>query len=104
MGLPCWLCGRPIRYDLPSRHPLSFEYDHYYPASRWREFGYGTQWECIHDPDNGRASHRICNEMRQNLMPGEGGWPFGGGASGAKTAPGSTPAPPSKRSRASDDG
>ena len=95
MGLPCWLCGKPIRYDLPAQHPMAFEYDHYYPASRWREFGYASQRECIHDPNNGRASHRICNERRQNSMPWEARWPFGKGSA----AP-SPPAPPSKRSRA----
>ena len=98
MGLPCWLCGRPIRYDLPSGHPLGYEYDHYYPASRWREFGYGSQAECIHDPSNGRPSHRICNEIRQNSMPGEPRWPFGG--NGKAAVPPMRPAPPSKRSRA----
>lgn len=95
MGLPCWICGRPIRYDLPSGHPLSFEYDHYYPASRWREFGYGSMGECVHDPANGRPSHRWCNEKRQNSMPWEDSWPFRGGKSDVRK-----PAPPSKRSRA----
>lgn len=98
LGLPCWLCGRPINYDLPSRHPMGYEYDHYYPASRWAEFGYPSQYACIHDPANGRPSHRVCNEIRQNKMPWEGGWPFGGKGSAA-AAP-QRPAPPAKRSRA----
>ena len=74
LGLPCWICGKPIRYDLGVPHPLSFEYDHYHPASRWREFGYPSQRACIHDPANGRSAHRICNERRQNSMPWEKRW------------------------------
>lgn len=89
LGLPCWICGAPIRYDLKVGDPLSFEYDHYYPASRWREFGYQSQKACVHDPANGRSSHRICNERRQNAMPWESRW---------KQA--RKPAPPSKPSRA----
>ena len=93
MGLPCWICGGQIRYDLPSPHPLSFEYDHFYPASRWREFGYGSQRECIHDPGNGRSAHRCCNESRGAAMPWEKRWR-------GKAKPAAKPAPPTKRSRA----
>lgn len=93
LGLPCWICGGSIRYDLKTPHPLSFEYDHFYPASRWREFGYASQKACIHDPSNGRSSHRICNEQRQAAMPWEKRWK-------AKSEPAKRPAPPSKPSRA----
>ena len=74
LGLPCWICGGGILYDKPGGHPLSFEYDHYYPAGRWREFGYQSQRACVLDPANGRSSHRICNERRQGAMPWEKGW------------------------------
>lgn len=94
LGLPCWICGKAIRYDLPGGHPLSFEYDHYHPASRWREFGYESQYACVHDPANGRSSHRICNERRQDAMPWEKR--FLRLVHGRKAAP----APPGKKSRA----
>ena len=94
LGLPCWICGGRIRYDLPNPHPLSFEYDHYYPASRWREFGYASQRECVRDPSNGRSAHRACNERRQNAMPWEAAWR--GRSCSAKP-----PSAPAKRSRAS---
>ena len=94
LGLPCWICGKDIGYHLPAGDPLSFEYDHYYPASRWREFGYASQSECVHDPSNGRPSHRLCNERRQASMPWEKGWAK---AAGAVAAP---PGKPKKRSRA----
>ena len=93
LGLPCWICGKPIRYDLKAGHPLAFEYDHYYPTSRWEEFGYRSQRECIHDPANGRSAHRCCNEARQNAMPWEKRWKK------LKTAP-AAPARPAKHSRA----
>ena len=93
LGLPCWICGGPIRYDLKTPHPLSFEYDHYYPASRWREFGYASQKACVHDPSNGRSAHRICNERRQGAMPWEKGWR-------RRESHARAPAPPGKPSRA----
>ena len=93
LGLPCWICGGPIRYDLKTPPPLSFEYDHFYPASRWREFGYRSQRECVHDPSNGRSAHRICNERRQEAMPWERRFAALQGAQ-------KPPAPPSKPSRA----
>ena len=93
LGLPCWICGEPIRYDLRTPHPLSFEYDHFYPASRWQEFGYASQYDCIHDEANGRSSHRSCNERRQDSMPWEPRW------QGVKKLR-KPPAPPSKPSRA----
>ena len=94
LGLPCWICGGGIRYDLPGGHPLSFEYDHYYPASRWREFGYASQYACIHDKSNGRSAHRICNEKRQDAMPWEKRWKA---LACSRT---DAPAPPSKKSHA----
>lgn len=27
-GSVCWLCGKPIRFDVPARHPLSRSVDH----------------------------------------------------------------------------
>lgn len=27
-GSICWLCGKPIRFDVPPRHPLSRSVDH----------------------------------------------------------------------------
>lgn len=98
-GLPCWICGGTIRYDLPPGHPLSFEYDHYFPVKRWREFGYPSEYACTHDPDNGRPSHRICNQLRGTAMPGEPRWVRAFGGSSAKFER-TVPQPPAKRSRA----
>lgn len=97
-GLPCWICGGAIRYDLPPGHPLSFEYDHYFPASRWMEFGYPSLAAATLDPANGRASHRICNQRRGDSMPGEPRWlrMFGCGEKREAHAP----TPPEKRSHA----
>jgi len=94
LGLPCWICGKAIRYDLPGGHPLSYEYDHFHPVSRWSEFGYASKRACIHDPANGRSAHRICNERRQGAMPWEKGWRRVGAITKVP------PATPSKRSRA----
>ena len=97
-SLRCWICGYPIRYDLHTPHPLSFEYDHYYPVSRWREFGYPSARACALDPRNGRSAHRHCNAVRGDALPGEAAWVkrFGTGA----TARPKAPAPPTRRSHA----
>lgn len=95
-GLRCWICGNPIRYDLPTPHPLSFEYDHYYPVSRWRECGYQSARACALDPANGRSAHRICNAKRGDAMPGTPAWDRRLGIKPRAN----TPAPPGKRSRA----
>lgn len=56
LGLPCWLCGRPIRYDLAAPHPLSFSADHV--TSPLKGGGHGG---------NLRASHLGCNSRRAAL-------------------------------------
>lgn len=58
----CWICrafGRPARidYDLPARHPMSFEVDELVPVSRG-----GSPV----DYDNVAAAHRRCNQWRGN--------------------------------------
>lgn len=67
MGAPCGICrGRlgPIRYDLPSPHPLSFVIDEIRPVSRWREFGYDSPAACAQDWSNLQAAHRCCNAAK----------------------------------------
>lgn len=69
MGLPCHICGQPIRYDLTTyvdpvdgktkRHPLSFELDEIVPVSKG-----GNPL----DINNVAPAHRICNERRGNKM------------------------------------
>ena len=59
MGLPCALCGQPIDYSLPSRHPLSFELDEIVPISRG-----GSPV----DEENVQPAHRICNQRKGNKM------------------------------------
>lgn len=65
-GLPCALCGKPIDYTLPARHPMSFEVDEIVPVSRYREGGYSSPEQCALDPSNLRPAHRICNQRRGN--------------------------------------
>ncbi len=59
--LPCWWCGKPIRYDitgsLAGRHPLAFTLDHLIPLSRGG---------ALLDPANRRSAHRKCNSARGN--------------------------------------
>ena len=64
---PCWICrafGRPARidYDLPPRHPLSFECDELVPVSKG-----GSPY----DRRNVAATHRLCNEWRGNKSVAE---------------------------------
>ena len=71
-GRGCWICrafGRPDRidYDLPARHPLSFEVDELLPVSRYREGGYPSKQACALDYSNVDATHRACNEWRGNM-------------------------------------
>jgi 5-methylcytosine-specific restriction endonuclease McrA len=53
---PCWLCGRPINYELPNGHPDSFNVDHAVPVSKRRDLA--------EDRANFRPSHRDCNIRR----------------------------------------
>ena len=58
---PCWLCGKPIDYDLPAAHPDCFNLDHAIPRSE--------RPDLAEDPTNFRPSHRICNERRGAADP-----------------------------------
>ncbi|WP_326808167.1 HNH endonuclease [Streptomyces sp. NBC_01775] len=57
LGLPCWICGHNIGYQLDARHPLSFTLDHLVPLSRGGS---------LLDPANARSAHRRCNSARGN--------------------------------------
>lgn len=75
-GRGCWICrafGRPDRidYDLPARHPMSFECDELVPVSRYAEGGYSSAEDCALDYLNVDATHRRCNEWRGNKTVGE---------------------------------
>lgn len=63
LGLPCWVCGRAIDYQLTGedgqRHPMSFTLDHLVPLSKGGD---------LHDPINARSAHRRCNSARGNRM------------------------------------
>lgn len=59
---PCWICRAfglqgVIDYDLPARHPYSFEVDELVPISRG-----GSPL----DRNNVDATHRVCNQWRGN--------------------------------------
>lgn len=60
-GLPCWLCGHDIRYDIKGpeagKHPDAFTLDHLVPLSKGGD---------LLDPANARSAHRRCNSARGN--------------------------------------
>lgn len=60
-GLPCWLCGHNIRYDITGpeagKHPDAFTLDHLIPLSKGGS---------LIDPANARSAHRRCNSARGN--------------------------------------
>lgn len=58
---PCWLCGKPIDFDLPRQHPDSFNLDHAIPKSERNDLA--------EDTANFRPSHKVCNESRGNQAP-----------------------------------
>lgn len=61
-GRPCAICGKPIDYDLPPGHPMSFEVDEIIPVSKGG------------DPlsiDNVQPAHRICNQRKGSKMHGQ---------------------------------
>lgn len=62
-GNPCALCGKPIDYSLPARHPMSFEVDEIVPVSLG-----GSPYS----RDNVQAAHRICNQRKGNKMAHKG--------------------------------
>ena len=53
---PCWICGKPINYALPSNDPMAWEPDHYLTVRDFPQFA--------NDPDNVRPSHAACNHQR----------------------------------------
>ena len=55
MRASCWICGLPIDYDLPARHPHSYELDELVPVSKGGD---------PLDPANVAPAHRICNQWR----------------------------------------
>lgn len=61
LGLPCWLCGHNIAYEikgpLAGKHPLAFTLDHLIPLSKGGD---------LLDPANARSAHRRCNSARGN--------------------------------------
>ena len=58
-GRPCAICGRPIDYSLPARHPMSYELDEIIPFSRG-----GSPI----DYNNVQATHRMCNNAKSNKV------------------------------------
>lgn len=59
--LSCWLCGKPIDYDLPSDHPDAWSLDHAHPVSE--------RLDLALDPANFRPAHLDCNKRRGNRAP-----------------------------------
>ena len=55
LGLPCAICGKPIDYSLPARHPMSYELDEVLPVALGGD---------PLDPLNVQPTHRICNERK----------------------------------------
>jgi len=67
-GTNCYLCGHPLRFDVPHNNPHAYELDHVIPLTAG-----GTD-----TIDNWRPTHRVCNARK-----GQG--------------PPTPPAPPSRR-------
>lgn len=67
-GLPCHICGKPIRYDEPSdsKHPFSFVIDEVTPISKYWLAGYGSREEAAQDINNLAPAHYICNQLKSN--------------------------------------
>lgn len=67
---PCWICGQPIDYTLPSTNPDgstnvdAYEADHYKPRRRYPELAY--------DITNLLPSHVSCNRSRGDAEPERG--------------------------------
>lgn len=61
---PCWLCGQPIDYSLPSTHIAAFSVDHVQPLS--------LRPDLAEEPSNLRAAHSRCNKSRGNRQPKPG--------------------------------
>lgn len=63
LGLPCWLCGHDIRYDITGpeagRDAWAFTLDHLVPLSKGGD---------LLDPANARSAHRRCNSARGNRL------------------------------------
>lgn len=55
LRLPCWICKRPIDYELRWPDPMSFSADHYIP----RSLGGALLGEL-------RPAHLGCNSRRKN--------------------------------------
>ena len=76
MGLPCHICGKPIRYDEPSdyKHPLSFVIDEVIPISKYYIGGYTSERQAAEDWNNLKPAHYACNAAKGNkiLSPGGG--------------------------------
>ena len=58
-GRPCALCGKPIDYSLPARHPMSYELDEIIPFSKG---GDPLSYE------NVQPAHRQCNLLKSNKI------------------------------------
>lgn len=56
----CWLCGKPVNYDVPSRHPLAPSLDHRLPLIRGGD---------LLDINNAELAHYGCNSSRQDGAP-----------------------------------
>lgn len=59
LGLPCWLCGRDIDYELPFPDRWSFTLDHRVPMSKGGD---------PLDPGNLAPAHYICNNRKGNRL------------------------------------
>ena len=68
LGLPCHICGKPIRYEEPSdsKHPFSFVIDEVVPISKYWLAGYDSKEAAAQDWNNLQPAHYICNQLKGN--------------------------------------
>lgn len=61
----CWICGKPVDYTVPPRHPMAPSVDHRVPLHPpdGSPGGHPT------DPRNAELAHYGCNSRRGNGRP-----------------------------------
>lgn len=62
LNMVCWICRKPILYDLPANHPEAFHADHRQPRS--------LRPDLAEEISNLAPAHADCNRRRGNDTSG----------------------------------